>query len=97
VLEDEKKRDIFLLYVPFGSVARKHRNRLLKMLKRRTEYGTSEGILYKNYPDLIYFNYSSKVSYFVIFERFTVLETFVYSRNCQTLGVSTAKPGAYTI
>ncbi|MFH1646547.1 MAG: mycofactocin biosynthesis glycosyltransferase MftF [Chloroflexota bacterium] len=35
-----------LLYVPFGRVAHKHRNRLGKMLKRRGDYGTSEAALY---------------------------------------------------
>ncbi len=39
-----------LLYVPFGSVKHKHRNRLLAMLKRRLEYGTSEGALYRLHP-----------------------------------------------
>jgi hypothetical protein len=38
-----------------------------------------------------------KVSFSVIFERFTVLETFLYSRKCQTLGVSPAKPGVYPL
>jgi mycofactocin glycosyltransferase len=39
-----------LLYVPFGNVKHKHRNRLLAMLKRRLEYGTSEGALYRLHP-----------------------------------------------
>ncbi len=46
-----RKRDYFLLYVPFGSVAHKHRSRLGEMLRRRAEYGTSEGVLYKHHPD----------------------------------------------
>ncbi len=40
-----------LLYVPFGRVAHKHRNRLGKMLKRRSEYGTSEARLYLIHRD----------------------------------------------
>ena len=40
-----------LLYVPFGSVAHKHRNRLGSMLKRRGEYGTSEAVLYRAHRD----------------------------------------------
>ena len=36
-----------LLYVPYGRVAHKHRNRLFPMLKRRSEYGTSEAVLYR--------------------------------------------------
>lgn len=40
-----------LLYVPFGSVAHKHRNRLGKMLQRRSDYGTSEAILYRTHQD----------------------------------------------
>ncbi|MCK4863309.1 MAG: mycofactocin biosynthesis glycosyltransferase MftF [Dehalococcoidales bacterium] len=40
-----------LLYIPLGSVAHKHRNRLGRMLKRRGEYGTSEAILYRTHPD----------------------------------------------
>ena len=39
-----------LLYVPFGYVRHKHRNRLPAMLKRRLEYGTSEGALYRLHP-----------------------------------------------
>jgi len=42
---------------------------------------------------LTFYHCSLKVSFSVIFERFTVLETFLYSRKCQTLGVSPAKPG----
>ncbi len=40
-----------LLYVPFGRVAHKHRNRLGNMLKRRSEYGTSEAELYRTHRD----------------------------------------------
>ena len=40
-----------LLYVPFGRVAHKHRNQLGKMLKRRSEYGTSEAVLYQAHRD----------------------------------------------
>lgn len=40
-----------LLYVPQGSVAHKHRNRLGSMLKRRGEYGTSEAVLYRAHRD----------------------------------------------
>jgi len=40
-----------LLYVPFGSVAHKHRNRPGRMLQRRSEYGTSEAILYRTHRD----------------------------------------------
>jgi len=36
----------FLIYVPTGTVAHKHRNELSKMLKRKYEYGTSESDLY---------------------------------------------------
>lgn len=39
-----------LLYVPYGAVRHKHRNRLRAMLKRRLEYGTSEGALYRLHP-----------------------------------------------
>ena len=40
-----------LLYVPFGSVAHKHRGELGKMLRRRAEYGTSEALLYRAHRD----------------------------------------------
>jgi len=40
-----------LLYVPFGGVAHKHRNRLGRMLQRRGDYGTSEAILYRTHRD----------------------------------------------
>jgi len=40
-----------LLYVPYGPVRHKHRNRLGAMLKRRFEYGTSEGALYRLHPE----------------------------------------------
>jgi mycofactocin system glycosyltransferase len=39
-----------LLYVPFGAVRHKHRNRLFPMLRRRSEYGTSEASLYRLHP-----------------------------------------------
>jgi len=38
-----------LLYVPYGVVYHKHRNRLLIMLKRRFDYGTSEASLYTHH------------------------------------------------
>ncbi len=41
----------WLLYVPLGKVAHKHRNRLDRMLKRRLEYGTSEAVLYRAHRD----------------------------------------------
>jgi mycofactocin system glycosyltransferase len=40
-----------LLYVPCGRVAHKHRHRLLPMLRRRAEYGTSEAVLYRAHRD----------------------------------------------
>lgn len=40
-----------LLYVPFGAVRHKHRNRLFRMLTRRSEYGTSEASLYRLHPE----------------------------------------------
>jgi mycofactocin system glycosyltransferase len=40
-----------LLYVPLGSVAHKHRNKLARMLQRRNEYGTSEAVLYRAHRD----------------------------------------------
>ena len=40
-----------LLYVPVGRIAHKHRNNLLKMLRRRNEYGTSEATLYRSHRD----------------------------------------------
>jgi len=40
-----------LLYAPFGRVAHKHRNRLGSMLKRRSDYGTSEAELYRTHRD----------------------------------------------
>ncbi len=40
-----------LLYVPYGSVSHKHRNRLFRMLQRRSDYGTSEASLYKTHRD----------------------------------------------
>lgn len=35
-----------LLYVPVGAVLHKHRSGVVKMLKRRADYGTSEALLY---------------------------------------------------
>jgi mycofactocin system glycosyltransferase len=46
-----RKLGYFLLYVPQGVIAHKHRNILAKMLKRRMEYGTSEADLYKKHSD----------------------------------------------
>jgi mycofactocin system glycosyltransferase len=43
--------DYTLLYVPCGSVAHKHRNKLGKMLRRRSQYGTSEAGLYRYHHD----------------------------------------------
>lgn len=40
-----------LLYAPFGRVAHKHRNKLGKMLRRRSDYGTSEALLYRTHRD----------------------------------------------
>lgn len=40
-----------LLYVPGGSVAHKHRHQLGKMLRRRSQYGTSEASLYRYHHD----------------------------------------------
>lgn len=40
-----------LLYVPFGRIAHKHRHHLFQMLRRRSEYGTSEARLYKSHRD----------------------------------------------
>jgi mycofactocin system glycosyltransferase len=39
-----------LLYLPAGHVAHKHRNELLKMLRRRSDYGSSEAALYQSHP-----------------------------------------------
>lgn len=46
-----RKLGYSLLYVPFGRVAHKHRNQLGKMLKRRSQYGTSEASLYLTHRD----------------------------------------------
>ena len=46
-----RARGHILLYVPYGTVEHKHRNRLRAMLKRRLEYGTSEGVLYRLHPE----------------------------------------------
>lgn len=40
-----------LLYLPSGRVAHKHRNKLSRMLKRRSEYGTSEARLYLSHSE----------------------------------------------
>jgi mycofactocin glycosyltransferase len=40
-----------LLYVPFGSVAHKHRKYINAMLLRRGQYGTSEAALYHRHKD----------------------------------------------
>ena len=40
-----------LLYVPAGSVAHRHRNKLSQMLRRRFAYGTSEAALYLKHPE----------------------------------------------
>jgi mycofactocin system glycosyltransferase len=39
------------LYVPSGAVGHRHRNRLAAMLRRRTDYGTSEAVLYRLHPE----------------------------------------------
>jgi len=48
-----RKRDLGydLLYVPYGKVAHKHRNRLAGMLRRRRQYGSSEAGLYRTHRD----------------------------------------------
>jgi len=46
-----RKGGHFLVYVPWGTVAHKHRSRLGSMLKRRFEYGTSESDLYMHHRD----------------------------------------------
>jgi mycofactocin glycosyltransferase len=46
-----RKHDWSLLYVPQGIVHHKHRSSLFKMLKRRYQYGTSEGILHFRHRD----------------------------------------------
>lgn len=40
-----------LLYLPAGSVAHRHRNKLSQMLRRRFAYGTSEAALYLKHPE----------------------------------------------
>lgn len=40
-----------LLYVPVGRIAHKHRNNFFQMLRRRSEYGTSEAELYLSHRD----------------------------------------------
>lgn len=46
-----RKNGYALLYVPVGKVAHKHRNKLIKMLQRRRDYGTSEAILHLSHRD----------------------------------------------
>ena len=46
-----RSRGYALLYVPLGRIAHKHRNNLFKMLRRRSEYGTSEASLYLTHRD----------------------------------------------
>ncbi len=41
-----------LLYVPYGSVAHRHRGSLGRMLARRAAYGTSEAPLYQAHPKI---------------------------------------------
>jgi mycofactocin glycosyltransferase len=45
-----RARGHVLLYVPFGTVPHKDRNRLDRMFRRRSEYGTSEATLYRLHP-----------------------------------------------
>ncbi len=40
----------YLLYAPEGLVRHKHRSRLISMLQRRAEYGTSEAVLHALHP-----------------------------------------------
>jgi mycofactocin system glycosyltransferase len=46
-----RKSGNFLVYVPTGAVAHKHRNEITKMLKRKYEYGTSEPDLYHRHQE----------------------------------------------
>jgi mycofactocin system glycosyltransferase len=46
-----RKNSHILLYVPAGKIAHKHRNKLIKMLQRRKDYGTSEAPLYYLHKD----------------------------------------------
>ena len=46
-----RRQGYSLLYVPRGTVAHKHRNRLNRMLLRRGAYGTSEAKLYHDHRD----------------------------------------------
>ena len=46
-----RDRGYTLIYTPSGNVAHKHRNKLGRMLKRRSEYGTSESLLYRTHRD----------------------------------------------
>ena len=46
-----RKTGYNLVYAPYGTIAHKHRNDLLPMLKRRFDYGTSEAFLYRTHQD----------------------------------------------
>jgi len=46
-----RKAGYHVLYIPRGTVKHKHRNHLIRMLKRRADYGTSEALLYELHPD----------------------------------------------
>jgi len=46
-----RDRGYTLVYTPCGSVAHKHRNKLGRMLKRRSEYGSSEALLYRTHRE----------------------------------------------
>jgi mycofactocin glycosyltransferase len=46
-----RKKGYDTLYIPRGTVYHKHRNSLVKMFKRRADYGTSEAILYRMHPE----------------------------------------------
>lgn len=48
-----RKAGYTILYIPKGVVYHKHRCRLLSMLKRRFDYGTSEAILTLRHPEKI--------------------------------------------
>ncbi|MCL6557240.1 MAG: mycofactocin biosynthesis glycosyltransferase MftF [Firmicutes bacterium] len=70
----------YLLYVPAGAVAHKHRNTLPKMLKRRMEYGISEADLYlhhvekkKQFPIPVYAGLSFIVFFLAIILRVPAL------------------------
>jgi mycofactocin system glycosyltransferase len=46
-----RARGHYLVYAPEGVVRHKHRDRLVAMLRRRAQYGTSEAVLYALHPD----------------------------------------------